>query len=156
MTPAEPEAFDSLSQPAVAAWRDAFRDSPSILDVVGHHVGTEATMVVVDLIHPIFARTRGCVLLPWAFTDDTLDQWFDTLVGDTGRIESAINHLHLWDVLPIDELEPVGFERLGTAIAAGWSAALAQQAPDRQFDVHFSNDDDDYGPTITIESRSQG
>ena len=48
------------------------------------------------------------------------------------------------------QLPPGGFVRLGRALAAGWRAALADQAPGRSFDVAFTTGDDDYGPTVSI------
>lgn len=142
--------FDAMEQPGVTVWLAGFTTAPNLVDVVAHHVGTEASMLVLDLVSPRFAVERDCVLLPWACTTETLDQWLEQLEGDTRGVETAVNHLHLWDVFPIDELSPDGFARLGQVLVSGWRSALAEQVPDRAFEVVFSDGDDDYGPTVSI------
>lgn len=98
---------------------------------------------------PEFIEVRGCVLRSGQFTSETLQGFWNATNGNISAIESAINHLHLWDVVAADtDVEHIQTELLkaAEAIASTWRAALALAFPDRLFEVLVT---DDYGPTVT-------
>ncbi len=101
-------------------------------------------------IAPDWIEERGCVLRREAFESSNLDEWWATTNGDQTAIEAAINHVHLWDVLPTTNERDYGdLWAVGDVMVAAWRAGLARSFPDRPFDVTLS---DDYGPTVNAVS----
>jgi hypothetical protein len=60
---------------------------------------TEAAALLL-LCWPGFTEYRGGVLLSFLFDGPAIDKWFDQMEGDVRAVESMVNHVHLWDVLP--------------------------------------------------------
>lgn len=144
--------FDSFEQTEVQEWRDGFDVPPGVLETVAHWVGFNQLMVVLSMLWPTFLIVQGCVLLPWEYNQQSFEGWWDELSGDRRKIESSLNHLHLWDVFDPDEISAEGLSYLGEVLAKTWSAALADRFPDRDFETHFTQQEDEYGPTVYIRS----
>lgn len=109
--------------------------------------------VFLDLAWPEFVEYRGCVFLRWAFDPANADTWFDEL-GDAHAVEGVVNHLHLWDVFSLSvEEEYAATVALAERMRQTWTAALANAFPAREFDVILTNEQDDYGPTLSFRSR---
>jgi len=143
--------FEALNLSRVREWSGGFTLEPGILETLAHWVGFDELLVSLSFLSPTFREVRGCVLLPWAYEEATFDEWWSVLEGDRRRIESMVNHLHLWDVFPHDSADSDGLVALGRALELHWAAAAQFQFPDRQFDVDFSEIGDD-GPTVSIVS----
>jgi hypothetical protein len=114
-------------------------------------VSPETAAELARLLHPELIEVRGCVLLAWAYEPDNFEAWWNELKGDRARIEGVLNHIHLWDVFDI----ALGAEKLGElarVIADSWRASANLRFPDRSFEISVSNGDDDYGPTIHMQS----
>lgn len=105
---------------------------------------------MVKFLWPNFVERKGCVLLPWAFDNQTLDAWWDSLGGDQSKIEAVVNHQHISDLFPEHDLAEGEGDELARAIARCWSAALQARFPDRRFSVDVYSEPDDYGPTVTF------
>lgn len=144
--------FDSLQQPDVAAWRQGFPKPPGLLDTVAHWVGLNQSLVAAQFLWPTFVEVQGCVLLPWEYSEASFERWWTEFSGDSRQIERTINHLHLWDVFSAETSPADSLVHLGKVLATAWSAALVDQHPGRKFTVHFTNEADDYGPTLWIDS----
>ena len=143
---------DPLDAPEVRLWSAGFSARPGLLETVAHWVGFTQIMVAVRFFWPTFVEEQGCVLLPWEFSAETFQAWWEELSGDCKNIENAVNHLHLWDVFSSDEIPESQLVELGQVLAGSWAAALKEQHESREFDVRFTNEKDDYGPTVSIVS----
>jgi len=71
----------------------------------------------------------------------------------------VVNHVHLWDLFAPEDtegaedsstLEEAFLASMLEVLAKTWITSANDQFPDRTFEVGCSNDDSDYGPTITI------
>jgi hypothetical protein len=141
-----------MSLPAARAWSDSFGGGLDALDYVGQHVSPTEALAVSEMLWPAFVEHRGCVILRGQFDEALFDDWWSALDGDASRIESVMNHIHLWDVFT-DREEPgsdLALERLARAVATSWKAALAVAYPDGRFAVQV--DDDGDGPTVTFHT----
>ncbi|MCP3878322.1 MAG: hypothetical protein GY701_08010 [Sulfitobacter sp.] len=146
-------SFDVFDLSDLRLWRDGFEGpAPGVLETVANWVGFSQLMVVLRLCWPTFIEVKGCVLLPWEYDEKSFDGWWAQHSGHREMIEGTINHLHLWDVFDPDEVPAEGLHCLGETLAHSWSAALSEQFPGRVFGVHFSDGEDDYGPTVRITS----
>lgn len=144
--------FDPLDSDEVREWSEGFTHPPGLLETVAHWVGFAPLMVAWRFLWPEFVCVDGCVLLPWEYSAETFARWQDRLSGDCQSIENTVNHLHLWDVFDASGLPDESLMVLGEALQRSWSSALSDQFPDRTFEVSFTNDDVDYGPTVSIKS----
>lgn len=144
--------FDPFNSEEVREWREGFTHPPGLLETVKHWVGFSPMMIAWRFIWPDFARVEGCVLLPWEYSAESFAGWKDRFPGDYRSIENTVNHLHLWDVFDPSEVSDGGLIALGEALQQSWTSALSDQSPDRVFEVLFTNDEADYGPTVAIKS----
>jgi hypothetical protein len=144
--------FNALDLESVRSWREGFTPPMDFLATVSHLVGFDYLMVAMQLIWPMFHEERGCVVLPSSYDSTSLENWWNHLEGDRAQVEQVLNHLHLWDLFSTDEVTESGFRHLGRTLALTWAAALAHQFPAREFNVVFSEDPDDYGPTVYIDT----
>lgn len=144
--------YDPLSAGEVLRWRSSFEPPLGVYEVLGQFVGLDRVNAALCLLWPTFREVRGCVLLPWVFDAASFDEWWASTRGDVRRIEAALNHLHLWDVFPDADSSPDALRYAGERLAASWSAALASQFPERDFLVRFTDDEEDYGPTVSVSS----
>lgn len=157
------DRLDPMSTREASEWLEACGGSRSlnVFDFIGQTVSVARAVAVGNLIWPRFEEVRGCVLLANRHAEASVDQWWDQLDGDRSRIESVLNHLHLWDVFPsdddIDDRE--AFRDLARVMQAAWRSALASEYPDRTFEVTCTGlaaDDPEYGPTVTFCSSRGG
>lgn len=147
--------FDPTGLPRVAEWLAA-TSGPALglVDYVGERVGPTATVAVAGLLWPQFVRVDECILIADRYDPQTFATWRERL-GKRGDIEAAVNHVHLWDVFSgVESVPDEALKFLGQVMCKTWAAALAEAFPDEQLDIEFSNDPDDYGPTVTMRSRS--
>ena len=144
--------FDPLDSDEVREWREGFTHAPGLLETVAHLVGFSSLMVAWRFIWPEFVCVDGCVLLPWEYSAETFEGWRDQFSDDLIAIENTVNHLHLWDIFDASEVSGEGLIVLGEALKRSWAGALATQFPDRAFEVSFTDDEVDYGPTLSIKS----
>lgn len=104
------------------------------------------------LLHPDLIKVRGCVLFAWAYRPDNFETWWTELKGDRVRIESVLNHVHLWDVFDAEGDDGNKLGALAEVVAESWRASVAKRFPGRSFEVSVSDGKDDYGPTIYMQS----
>ena len=143
----------------ISQWITAWSPQPSAMDFVSQNVSLAKALAVMRLVWPEFIEIRGCVLLSSQYSASAFEQWWETLDGDQVRIEQVMNHVHLWDVfgptLVADGTNPAeeaALEELGRLMCRTFIAALAEGFPGRQFDVMYSADPDEYGPTVSFWS----
>ena len=93
---------------------------------------------------PDFALYEGCIFHtspdPANFRD-----WMKSLNGDTAKVEAMMNHVHLVDLFANSQFQPSKalLLRLGQIMKEMWTCKLAQDFPERRFEVELSTDSDD-------------
>ena len=146
--------FDPMQLRKATEWRASFQGAPRLLDYLGEEGGPTLALAFAALFWPTFVEVRGCVLLSDRYEDRNFEEWWQELAGDCRAIEAVANHLHLWDVFdPDDEhVPPEALNHLAEVLGRTWRCALAEQFPDRRFEVEVSDEPYDYGPTVTARS----
>ncbi|SIN33899.1 hypothetical protein [Micromonospora cremea] len=138
--------------PQVKEWVDGWGSFDHGSFVLVNTTVAEA-VVLADILWPRFVEYRGGVFLGFRFDAEGVDTWLAELDGDVPRVESMINHLHLWDIMnPAGDAEYVALSALAPRIAEAWRAALLLRLPDRDFVVTVADDPEDYGPTLYLAS----
>jgi hypothetical protein len=117
-------------------------------------VSPAKALALARLLHPTFVEVRGCVLFSWSYVQSNFEQWWKELDGNRPKIEAMLSHEHLWDTFHVEDEdgEEELLNQLGKIIADCWREALRRRFPNRDFDVVFSNTEDDYGPTVMFYS----
>jgi len=98
---------------------------------------------------------NGCVLLSERYDPSSFQEWWTELDGDISRIESVVNHIHLWDFPGLDaaDIPDDVIRDFARVLAASWRCALRDQFPERNFEVQTVLDElEEYGPTIYIST----
>ncbi|MFC0547270.1 hypothetical protein [Kutzneria chonburiensis] len=102
---------------------------------------------------PKFTEYRGGVFLSFLFDKPAIDKWFAHVNDDVRAVESVVNHVHLWDVLPPkSEPEHELLGELAEQVGAMWRSALSEEFADRTFVVTVAEETTDYGPTVSFQS----
>jgi hypothetical protein len=70
-------------------------------------------------------------------------------------IEKDINRVHIYDIFANceDDVEDSVFERVGAMLKISWSNYLIREFPHKEIIVEYSNDQREYGPTLTAYQR---
>lgn len=157
------DRLDPMSTREASEWRKSFQNGSglSVFDFIGQTVSVARALAVGGLIWPRFEEARGCVLLAGRNSAAAVDEWWDQLDGDPSRIESVLNHVHLWDVFPADDdvNDREAFIALARLMGTGWRSALASEYPHRRFEVRcngLTSEHPEYGPTLTFRSLRDG
>lgn len=96
---------------------------------------------------PRWVEHNGCVINEAAFEAESFAQWWDSCRGNAQAVETVLNHVHLWDLLPNTGKDDYGpLWELGEILVLTWTASLRRAFPGRWFEVSLT---DDYGPTVT-------
>jgi hypothetical protein len=103
---------------------------------------------VMAFLAPPFVEHRDGVFLGFAFNRPIVDDWFDKL-GGVADVESMVNHVHVWDLLPTRGFSEAEARRLVEPIAWFWRTALRGAYADREF-VVLTDVDGSYGPELTF------
>lgn len=144
------DGFSAL--PQISEWLGADRAfglKPFLLE----NVSVAEALAVGGLIWPQFVEYRDGVFLEWAFDAGNVDTWFETVKGDPRLVESVINHVHLWDCINTQgQQEESALLDLANLMKVTWQAAARQRFPDRHFTVEVATEEDDYGPTVYLQS----
>lgn len=142
--------------PRFERWRQSFGGSVGIWDYAAHEGGTTLALAFASLFWPRLVEVEGCVLLAENLRLTSFRQWRERLGDQREAIERTVNHVHLWDLFhPASEDVPASeLDHLADVLGATWRVALAQQFPDRTGEVVVLRDGEDYGPTITLFTRT--
>lgn len=135
---------------AFREWRSEFQPEPDAHAYLSQHLDISSAVIFARLLAPELVLVRGCVILKDAYDPENFERWWQTVNGDTVRIEAVLNHLHLWDVFePDGEEDERALESLANLVARSWDLHASRVRPDRTFRVEVM---DDYGPTIVMTS----
>lgn len=113
-------------------------------------------ILVTQIIWPRFVEVDGHVLREDAYDPDTLSHWRESTNENRQAVESVINHLHMYDLFKSDDAPLETFEYVAQVMLRTWKAALAEQFPDKHFEVRYVTEPDDYGPTIYVWQTTEG
>jgi hypothetical protein len=147
---------DGSRLPRFDEWRRSFGGSVGLWDYAARKGGTTLALAFASLFWPRLVEVDGCILLLERYDPAVFRQWQERLGDQHDAIERTVNHVHLWDLFdPASEDVPAGeLDSLADVLAATWRAALAEQFPDRIGEVVVERDGEDYGPTITLFTRT--
>ena len=106
---------------------------------------------LVEITYPRFVLLRECVIRDRPGVEEAFAPWWELHGGEPWRIEDVMNHVHLYDYVndDYDDGELAILESAAERIAHAWRAALADQFPDRAFEVTLATEPDEYGPTVS-------
>jgi hypothetical protein len=144
--------MDPRELPQIREWMgdDESFYPPAFVSATGTVAAATALLMIA---WPEFVEYRGCVFVKWKFKRSNADHWFDELDGDGPAVEGVVNHLHFWDVFPLEGPEEYrAASAAAVRVAAMWKASLRDAFPGRKFDVILADEPDDYGPTLTFRS----
>jgi len=89
--------------------------------------------------NPVFLEIEGLVVLESHYTPRSFEQWKRIIENHSSpeeleRIENAINHVHLNDIVETPDLQKL----IGEYLVAKWKKALLSQFPSKSFECHLS------------------
>jgi len=124
-----------------------------IWEYLNYKADFELAFVFSKLFWPDFMQVDGCILLVEQYDPKSFEMWKQKFNGDCKKIESIINHIHIYDLFLNCETE--GFditllENLGQILLKCWGCALRELFPDKQFHFQYSTEPEEYGPTISF------
>jgi hypothetical protein len=101
-----------------------------------------------DILLPDFIDVDGCVLRKDRYNPENLAEWQRQYPGQRSRVEAMINHLHVQEDMftscdPASDdtaartFDPALVDYVGKSILRCWGWALAEQYPDRTFQLDF-------------------
>ncbi len=144
---------DASELPEVKDWIEGFGAKLNTRDFLLGCVSVGKAAAMIELLWPKFIERSGCVVLEWAYGESQLIAWLEDLDHDVSAVEALFNHIHLWDIFkPQGEAEEQFLVHLLERMQRCWHESACGQFPERDFDVSVSNDDSDYGPTISMRS----
>lgn len=129
---------DMILIPELASWNNgagiSLKEWISAVGRFDHALG------YATIFWPKFFRCDSCILR--VIPDDAVfQQWMKSMAGDCARVEAMLNHLHLIDLFTGLDYPPSGplLLRLGQILKEMWSCKLAQDFPDKFFEIHLTS-----------------
>jgi hypothetical protein len=149
-------AGDEVKLPRFEEWRRGFDGRVSLWDYASRKGGVTLALAFASLFWPQLIEVEDCILLKERYDPDAFRQWRAQLGDQREAIERAVNHVHLWDLFDAasEDVPDEGLDCLAAAMAGTWAAAVAEQFPGRLGEVVVTQDGEDYGPTITLFTRT--
>lgn len=114
-------------------------------------VSVAALAAMLDVADIEFEEYRGCLIRRAVFDTNSVDTWLAQTNGDVSAVETVVNHVHLYDLVDVYDDSQLGeLEALARRLAEVWRGLLAVRYPDRELEVSFASEPDEYGPTLSI------
>jgi hypothetical protein len=131
----------------------------NLWDFIKYKSDFDLAFAFCKLFFPEFIEVESCVLLAEKYESETFEKWKNTLNGNSRQLEATLNHTHIYDLFSEpDNSEEVSLEiceEIGKYIVKSWAISLKETFPEKKFDINFSTEPDDYGPTITFSQSEQ-
>lgn len=143
--------FDPHSLPELSAW-DRRTGGAGLMSFVGQEGTFAHSLATLWLCPPSLIEVHGCVLLEELYEPNNFEHWWDQLAGDTQRVESIINHIHLRDVFNREQIPEEALSQFTLRLAELWRCALPAKVPGRRFDVQVELAPEHDGPTVSFSS----
>jgi hypothetical protein len=155
----EPRSSLKLDTSLLPQYQEFRSDDPGLslwnyLAMVGRY---EIAAALSKLFWPDFVEVDGCILLAEQFELQNFKDWQKELLGDRQKIESLINHVHIWDLFlndPRQDYQLALHEHLAKMLTICWKHALKEAFPDKEFEFYYETEPHEYGPTISFHQKS--
>lgn len=126
--------------------------SLGLWDYAAYNSNPDLLLSIISILYPNTIEYENCIILEKSFDKENFASWKKESYTNT-QIECVLNHLHIYDLFNNQEegeeehcLE--NLEYLGKIIIKFWKVALTDKYPNKTFEFVFSNEGNDYGPTI--------
>lgn len=133
-----------------AEWRS--KQNWRLWDYLMAHGNMDLAVAFLELFWPVVIKIENCYLRADVCKPDEFQTLSVKFEGNSERIETFANHLHLYDLFfssgYSSDIEV--YEHLGHLLRKSWMCALNDQFPDVKFNVILSSEPEDYGPTLTF------
>lgn len=139
----------------IKSWVDDWGGAVDYLDYVKSNGDMALMMAFSQIFWPRFIEVEGCVLWDRSYEKSNFNSWWDSLSGDSQRIEVMLNQLRVWQLVESGDTDEdwQALEFIAVRIAKSWRSALCVEFPGRDFDVRVIDSED--GPIVTFSSGSQ-
>jgi hypothetical protein len=138
-------------------WRAGWGESAQSwlpVDYLNQDQAVPAAIAAGWLFNPSTVEYRGAVFLVDRFDPATVDEWFEHIPNDPGRVENVVNQITLYDFFVNCDLAPYedALAQLAADIGACWSGVLAVRYPDRVINVVVDDgaSPPSYGPAVSF------
>ncbi len=105
---------------------------------------------------PEFIKFDNCYFRKSQFDEQNYFHWKEHLKDDKGRIETVINHLHIYDLfadsprVSMDLYSNKVWFYMASVMQQTWQAALKMQYPEHNFEVEVFTEEDLVDPQVTF------
>nr|RIY11503.1 hypothetical protein D3W47_06065 [Deinococcus sp. RM] len=131
--------------------------TPRATDLLSNEGNILHAVALSAILWPRFIEFEEHVIRADRFDLENFRQWQESTGHKRQAIESVLNHVHIYDLLPSNDEAPLeAYEYLAQVLLRTWKAALGEQHPTRQFQFHYATEPDDYGPTVYVWQTPSG
>jgi len=139
----------------IKSWVEEWGGGVDYLDYVKSNGDMALMMAFSQIFWPRFIEVDGCVLWDRSYEKSNFTSWWDSLSGDTRKIEVTLNQLRVWQLVEFSDADEdrQALKFIAVRIAKSWRSALYVEFPGQDFDVRVIDSDD--GPIVTFSSGSR-
>ncbi len=131
--------------------------TPRATDLLANQGNLLHAVALSAILWPEFIEFEDHVIRADRFDLENFRQWQESTGHNRQAIESVLNHVHIYDLLPSNDDAPLeAYEYLAQVLLRTWKAALVEQHPTRQFEFLYATEPDDYGPTVYVWQTLSG
>lgn len=142
--------MDPLQLPSIRAWADGFPDRPSVWDVASARGGLELAVVFSKLFSPDFIVAEGFVVLAERLDSESFATW----VASARSSEEPVvwDNVALYDLFlnETETFDDTVWMDLARVLRMCWQTTLDRRFAEHQALVALTQNDIDYGPTLSI------
>lgn len=115
----------------------------------------EDVLICSRLFFPEFIVVDNCVLLYERYEENNFLAWKLKFPQENSAVEKMINHTHVYDLFGsiADNVSDSVFNQLCIVMKCSWRMTLKEVFPEKEFIIESSNDDAEYGPTLTFYQK---
>ena len=141
------------------SWKNNW-DNPSslgLLNYISFNIHPDDVLILGNLFFPNFIEFDNSIFYSEHFNLNGYNEWRQKLNNDSIAIEKVINHVHVYDIFTncTDQIDDATFKNIGKLLQLSWSMYLNKVFPDKQIIVMYSDDESEYGPTLTVHQASK-
>ena len=122
--------------PELKAWNDGkgitAKDWISAVGSIQHAIGYAI------IFWPEFITHDGCIFRADSFNTRNYQKFLIQTAFDKSKVEAVMNHLHILDLFATENVTENQVIFLGQILRDMWKAKLAQDFPERVFNIIFS------------------
>lgn len=130
---------------------------PRATDLLANEGNVLHAVALSAVLWPRFIEFEEHVIREDCFDLENFRQWQESTGQNRQAIESVLNLVHIYDLLPSNNEAPLeAYEYIAQVLPRTWKAALGEQHPTRQFQFHYATEPDEYGPTVYVWQTLSG